>query len=436
MNKKSSIMISLKPKLQREIFKRLIEKDGGSIKASKKLKIPATSIRSYKNLYFKSVPKSLLKKLVTIKITSLNELNKNTLSIFNKEELIKKNLTKGREKRREKLSLLKANIPSLKEIMTSNHLDILKWFEKYKPLVESGFRKLKVINKKRYILIQYQNYAKGNFKIFKVKLPNKIKLNHEFIYFFGLWCGDRSGGKRLGVSNKNKEIIDFTQYFLKKNYQNVERVLYITKRQSKPQIKYDKKFILDHEKKGWVLSVHSNNGIFSSFFYYLQSNLSEFLLKIPRKNAFFAGLFDAEGNVSLYNKSFRWACKNEVFINIYSKFLKELSLYQKYDGSCLVSYNKKEFYNKILPYLRHKDKINKTLFLCKGEGKLTSEYLNILKYIKNNPEKTQKSISKDLKKSKVYAELSLLNDFNFINHKDYPYKFKITKKGLNALGGK
>ena len=100
--------------------------------------------------------------------------------------------------------------------------------------------------------------------------------------------------------------------------------------------------------------IHSNNGILSSFFYYLHFNLQQFLNAIKNKGPFFAGLFDAEGNVSLYNKSFRWACKNKELINLYSKQLKELNLYDSYDGNCLISHNKKEFYNIIFPYLKQK----------------------------------------------------------------------------------
>ena len=111
-----------------------------------------------------------------------------------------------------------------------------------------------------------------------------------------------------------------------------------------PPIEHDKEYHIKNSKGGWVLSVHSNNGVFASFFHYLQKDLVKFLELSNYKEAFFAGLFDAEGNVSLYNKSFRWACKNKDLVKIYTQYLKKLGLYNKYDGCCLISYDKNLFY--------------------------------------------------------------------------------------------
>ena len=131
-----------------------------------------------------------------------------------------------------------------------------------------------------------------------------------------MWCGDRAGGKRFGITNKNTTIINYTEQFLKKYSQDVEKILYIKKGLAEPNINYDKKFEIVNENGGWALSVHSNNGILSSFYYYLQSNLDALLKLSSDCSPFFAGLFDAEGNVSLYNRSLRFACKNELLVKI------------------------------------------------------------------------------------------------------------------------
>ena len=191
---------------------------------------------------------------------------------------------------------------------------------------------------------------------------------------------------------------------------------------------------INSEFGGWVLSTHSNNGVFTSFFYYLQSFLDEFLESIENKYPFFAGLFDAEGNVSLYNKSLRWACKKDNLIKIYSQNLKELSLFNRYDGNCLISYNLNEFYEKIPPYLKHTDKISLIKFLCRGEGNLPKDFLIILKMLKMNPNSTQKEIAKGLKKNKVYSELRILKTFEYIKSEGYPNKFKLTDKGTKSIG--
>lgn len=431
---KEILMIKLNPSFQREVFQRVVIKYKGSIKASKILGICASSIRGYKNLYFNSIPKEIIDKLQDLKIISKQELDKEILNVFDKNDQIQKNLDIGRKRRLQNLEKIKKSIPSLKEITHSNYLDVSKWFNEYKNLVNCGFRKLIIKDKKEYIIAKYPNFTRHGFKDFKVKIPRRFLLDEEFNYFFGLWCGDRAGGKRFGVTNKNKEINDFTKKFLKKNYQNVEKILTINPCIKEPKIKYDKKFVIKNSKKGWVLSVHSNNGILSSFFHFLHSNLEEFLNISKYKPAFFAGLFDAEGNVSLYNKSFRWACKNERLVEIYSRFLKEMSLYKKYDGGCIISYNKNEFYNKIFPYLKHSKKINNTKFLCKGSGVIPNNFLDILKFLRENPQKTSKEISKALKKKKSYFELKLLSDFGFIFYKNYPYKFELTKKSQKLLG--
>ena len=429
--KKEMDMVVLIPKFQKILFQRVVDKFGGSLKASKVLGIPAVSIRGYKNLRFKSVPKKIINKLLEHNITNSLELNKKTKSIFNKKELTKKNLDKGRKIRNQKLKEWKKEIPELKLILNKNSLDFERWFYSYKKLINFGARKFNYIKKERdYLEVSYTTHSNKDKKEFILKFPRKIVIDHRFIYFFGLWCGDRAGGKRFGICNQNKDILDFTEDFLKKNYQNVEKILYISKSLKEPDIFYDKKFIIDKEIKGWVLSVHSINGIFSSFFYYLQNYLEDFLRKINNLECFFAGLFDAEGNVSLYNKSFRWACKNEKLVNIYSKYLNKVGLYDRYDGCCLISYNKNSFYNNLLPYLKHGKKIKHSLFLCKGEGEIPEDLKKVLIYLKKNPLSTQKEIAKALKKSKVYSELGLLREFGFILVEGHPLRFKLNNEKI------
>jgi len=424
------IMVKLKSKFQCKIFQRVIQKYKGSINASKILKVNASTIRGYKNLYFNSVPKKLIKDLIKLKILSEKELEINLLSQFSNEDQIKKSLLSGREKRKKYFINLKNDIPLFSKIIKTDFLDLSLWFSKYKYLVNSNFRKLQINEETNNFLISYSNFTKNGYKKFLVKLPKKIFLTEDFYYFFGLWCGDRTGGKRFGVANKNPEILKFVTQYLKENYQNIERILVIKEGFPEPPIKYDKKYSLKNSHNGWVLSIHSNNGIFASFFYYLQSNLNEFLNICNNKGAFFAGLFDAEGNVSLYNKSFRWACKNKELIKIYTKYLKEMGLYNKYDGNCLITYDLERFIKLIVPYMKHKDKINNSNFLFSGKPPLPKGYNEILDFIKNNSKKNAKEIAKALNKNKLYSELKLLSDFHFIRHEGYPYGYEV----CNSLG--
>ncbi len=78
--------------------------------------------------------------------------------------------------------------------------------------------------------------------------------------------------------------------------------------------------------------------------------------------------------------------------------------------------------------MKHNEKINSALFLCCGNGKTPKNYSLVLDYIRKNPNKTAKGIAKALKKNKVYSELSLLKEFDFILSKGYPQKFKLNDK--------
>lgn len=426
MNSEEDLFI-FSPNFQRKIFEKIAIKFGSSLKASKILGIPASSIRAYKNLKFKRISRKIINKLLQSKILTQKELSTNLLGFENKKEIIQKCLNLGREERKNYFKRLKKEIAPLKEIISDGEINFVKWFYSYRPLLESNLRLLKVREEDGVLILNYNNFAKTKFKEFEVKIPSKFKINDEFSYFFGLWCGDRSGGKRFGIINKENSLIDFSYEFLKKLFQHPSKVLYIKKNEIAPILDYDKKIIIKGNGKGWAISTHSNNGVLASFFYYLLENIEEFFGHLSL-NIFFAGLFDAEGNVSLYNKSFRWACKNEKLVKIYSSFLEKLDLYNSYDGSNIIAKNKKSFYEKICPNLKHKEKINNSLFLCTGNGKIPLELKQVLDYLKNTPLKTQCQIAKALKKSKVYSELRLLKEFGFILAEDYPLKFKLNNK--------
>ena len=436
MTSKNDLMFKLNHNFVKNIFMLLNKKLGGSFKAGKILHIPPSSFRSYKNGYAFSLPKNLIDKILDLSIITQKEIEENTLSTYLRNEQNKIILDKGREIRLNKLKSWKEEIPSFNEILKDNYLDFEQWFLHYRKLIDFGARTINYIKEKdNFLEVNYTNYVNKTKKEFTVNLPTKIKLDEELIYFFGLWCGDRAGGKRFGITNKNKEIIEFTEYFLKKNHQNVEKTLYISKKADIPSIFYDKIFIINHDVNGWVLSVHSTNGILASFFHYLDKCLDEFLEVCSNKYAFFAGLFDAEGNVSLYNKSLRFACKDARKIEIYAKYLKKLQLYKRYDGGCLITYNKNEFYDKILPYIKHPDKINLINLLCKKEGVLPKDYLEVLNFITKYPKKTAKEITKGLKKTKVDSQLRLLQEMGYITRESYPYQYTI-KKVLDTYGGK
>ena len=234
--------------------------------------------------------------------------------------------------------------------------------------------------------------------------------------------------------NKEKTINLYTAEYLKKLHQKPEFVLHVHD-DNIPKLDYriDKVVRINSVRNGYAISVHAINSIFKSFFDYLEEDLDNFLNLIPNKNIFFAGLFDAEGNVFLEDKCFRWASKNERNIEIFKKHLKEMDLFNRFNGGNLVAYNRELFAKDILPFIKHPTRINDTNLICFKKGMLNKRFKEILEFIKNNPGKPAKAIAKALKRVKVFSQLRFLEDNNYIYKKNYPNKMYITNKGLASL---
>lgn len=347
----------------------------------------------------------------------------------------KAGLSLGREIRKRQLQNWKKEIPSINQIITKNHINLEIWFDKYLKLINYGYRKFKKIEKKgNKINIEYYNYSNSKKVLFRNSLPKKIKINKEFQYFFGLWCGDRIGKGRFGVVNQNKEIIFFTDYYLKKLYQTPKIVLMVSPKCEVPEygIKVNQTLVYS-SIKSYGYYVYSQNNTLFTFFDYLYQNLDYVLSNLPNKNIFFAGLFDAEGNVFLEDKCVRWSCKTKRLIKIYVKYLKELHLYDRYDGYNFVAYNLLNFLKLVYPFIKHKGKVNNINLLFNCNGELSNRFLIILTHIYNNPGEKVKDVAKALKRVKLYAQIRFLEDYNYVHSEGYPKTVYLTIKGLKEL---
>ena len=346
----------------------------------------------------------------------------------------------GRKIRHERLQNFKREIPPVGEIIQNKTILVEKWFTHYLKLINFGTREFKeIIKVNNKIKLVYTCYANSQKKKYVKYIPATITLDDDFQYFFGLWCGDRLGKGRIGIANKNKGILDYAEKYLIKLYQTPEKVLQYHFSMERPSltIEVDRTQIIKSDsmkgKKGYVIMVGNINGILSSFFHYLDKNIDEVLGLLPNKYAFFSGLFDAEGNVSLEDKCVRWSCLNMEKVHIYQKYLKNLDLFDRYDGCSLVSYNLKVFQAKILSFLKNKDKTNRINLLSHNEGTLEKRFLVILEKINELPYATNNNLAKALKRAKRYAQLKFLEDAGYILRAGYPKKAYLTEKGLEQI---
>ncbi len=422
-------MFEIESNFLKQLFENLRKNFGNSKIASEYLKIPYATFHSYKNGYAFSVPEKTIKKIIQTGFVSEKDIKKQMLSKFHRKDQIKKSMDMGKKIRLEKLNKWKKEIPTLKEINRGSYLDFEKWFLAYKKLIDFGAREFNYVkSEKDYIEVSYTTHSNKIKKQFILKFPRRIIVNDEFLYFFGLWVGDKAGGKRFGIVNKEEKILSFTKRYLNKLYQKCETYLYIGNKERFPQYyRYDKVFVIKQKDNGISFSVHATNGILTSFFKYLESNLSEFLHSINKFHIFFAGLFDAEGNIFLEDSCFRWSCKDELLREIFKIHLKRLDLFRRDDGVNLITYNKEAFKGKILPYIIHPKKINNSNLIYYKKGELEGRFKIILELIENNPGITNRELAKALKKKKVYAQVGVLERLGYIYSENYPKQLNINK---------
>lgn len=440
-NNYTDIRIKLNPDFKGDIFTRLLKSHGWE-RLEKELKISRSMLYHYKNNRINNISLKQLLRCISLLNLDIEEVKDKIEGIFSRREQIGKCLVLGANKRHNQLRVYKKEIPKLEELVNNNMINFEKWFDKYIKLINFGSRQIISINRtKNKIILRYSSYSLSKRKIFENAFPRKIKIDEEFEYFFGLWCGDRVGKGRFGVVNKEKAINLVTKKYLLNLYQKSVSILHVNEGIKVPDLDYVDGIYINHAKtkiKGYSISVYSKNAILFTFFDYLRKHLNQLMELLPHKNIFFTGLFDAEGNVFLEDGCFRWACKNVYLTNIYIKYLKKMNLFKRYDGSNLVCNNSNDFSILILPYLKHPKKINDARLICFGKGKLNNKFISVLNAIRENNGYQMTKIAKALKKVKVYAQIRFLQRLNYVQCQGYPKKVFITEKGMAALshGGK
>ncbi len=428
--------IVLNKNFQKEIFEQLLEKFTLD-KLKEILEVNHSSIYHMKNGRINSINLKNFQKVQKLLDLPQEKVKQNTIKIISEDEIMK-GLDLGRDLRRNQLLQWKQEIPKLGDLIENGELNLEKWFYSYKKLMDFGSRQIMGIKKQNNkLILTYTNYANSEKKKFTTILPRKIRINKEFQYFFGLWCGDKAGGGRIGVANKAPEINLTTDIYLRKMYQKpVFQMLLSSNEKNVPKIsvRVDEVVKVKNMPGDYVMVVFAVNGILKSFFKYLLENIDEFLTVLPNDGIFFAGLFDAEGNVSLEDKYFRWACKNIKEVEIYKKHLIGLDMFRRYDGASLITDNKEKFLQVIYPYIKHKAKINRIRLLFFDGGYLEDRFKSILIGISDNPGKTVAQLNKIFEKKRLWPQLKFLYDYGYLRREGYPMRLYITKKGVQEIG--
>ncbi|MBI2233190.1 MAG: hypothetical protein HYU56_04680 [Candidatus Aenigmarchaeota archaeon] len=424
--------IVLTKEFQKDIFEELLDKFSRK-KLEKTLGINSASIYHMKNYKIASLNLENFDKIAKLLELPDMKIKKNTIKFLSEREALR-GLEIGRNYRKNQLENWRKEIPKVSDLIQNNKINVEKWFNSYVKLINFGSRQFKSVEKvNNKLILKYTNYVKGEKRKFKTILPRQINIDDKFIYFFGLWCGDKAGGGRLGVCNKAPEINIITESYLKTLHQKIVfQMLLTSKINYTPltKVRIDKVQIVRNMPGDHVMVVFSINGILKTFFDYLLENLNEFLDLITNKNIFFAGLFDAEGNVSLEDKYFRWACKNGKRIEIYKKHLKQMNMFRRYDGASLITDNRQVFLEKIYPYLKHQKKINRINLLFHNFGHLEHDFIKILETINSNPGIIISDLNKKLNKKKMWPKIKFLIDTGHVEKEGYPMKLYVTKKGL------
>lgn len=228
-------------------------------------------------------------------------------------------------------------------------------------------RKRKFQYKQNSILVPSYNQYKKKFSV----LPNKIKLDTDFFYLFGLWCSDGCKIPRFGVTNKTPELIfefkkGLMSVFAQPNKDVVLEELY----SNKPShlIKTTKTFYLPSMHGSNCFSVYVYNSALCRVLNKLKCDIFK-IAKGENAKALLAGLVDGDGTIYLRDKELQLSSgKNTENFSLWFNFLEDNFGRKPYVTSDSKNVkirlcNSSDILVLILPYLRHPEKKKKILQL-------------------------------------------------------------------------
>ncbi len=471
--KNKAVFVQLNPHFQKELFTILLEKYNGSFNLSKLLERAPSTLRHYKNCRVNGISLKIINKAVKLASIDKEELIRNSVRTYFIDDEIRRCLDEGIKSRRNYLKKhFKIDIKIKDFIKRENgtlYLNIHEWLSKTKWIEKISNQKgiIKEVKatviKGREIILEYKVYTKANksFENFVTILPKKIKIDEELLYFIGLRYGDGTNGARIGIANKNLELIKNTAIYLRKLFptSKIQGAIYLQKKIDKNKLNELELFMKDSVDRFTVydLQKYKLNGdyvlyvfIINEFFNKIYNQLiKEFrnlfrLLSFKQKGAFLAGFFDAEGNVNKLDKNFRWSQKTKDKVEFIMWLLDNEGYHIRYDGSNIViaykeAYRKadlKLFKKQVLPYIHHPDKKKDAIELLNGYY-VKDSYKNLVSIIKDNPSIDNEGLFSLIKRKKNHRQLTALVEAGFLNRTrnrvDESFKYSVTEAGINWI---
>jgi len=273
-------------------------------------------------------------------------------------------------------------------------VDVFRWIDKirYVERLQSmrGIAQLIDMDVSRDTLtLKYKVFVKASskFALHTSVLPRFFTLGDDAMYFLGLWSGDGAGGGRVGVVNKNPSLLAKSVDSLRKSFRQPQDLLVgnamsayglndARRREQENLLREMGVRQINHTVnkncyRSPVFSVSVHNGLLRRLLDFLRENFHEVFsgASVEARGKFYAGLFDAEGNVNFNLKerefNFRWATKDPRFADFLMRWLREDGFYlPHYDGANVkVGCRKKtrlmefqRFESLIFPYLVHPGK--------------------------------------------------------------------------------
>lgn len=202
-------------------------------------------------------------------------------------------------------------------------IDVLEWlkeceYAKRLRNIHGLVRFLGMDIERQGVTMKYEVFKRSNsdFVVSTSMLPRFVRLDTDTMYFLGLWRGDNAGGGRVGIVNQNFDILKKNVNLLRTCFGQPVHHLIGDVMSSLELDEADKKRYgsllreIDVENVTYtvnkgilgspVFMVSAHNAVLRRLLDFVKSNLSSVFTDVglEARGAFYAGLFDAEGNVN------------------------------------------------------------------------------------------------------------------------------------------